>query len=138
MKVDGACLCGQITYKAEIDPDLVAVCHCSDCQVNSGSAYGVVAGVIEQRFQLLSGTLQEFEKIAESGRTRTLTFCPKCGTRIYACTKEDPSAFFGLRIGSINQRAKLTPKRQVWCNSALPWVSDLSDLVSYSTNRTRD
>lgn len=135
MKVDGACLCGYVTYEAEIDPDRVAICHCTDCQVNSGSAYGVVAGVIDERFYLLNGSLQEFEKIAESGRTRTLTFCPKCGTRIYARTKEDPSAFFGLRVGSIRQRAKLVPKKQVWCNSALPWVSDLSPIVNHGTQR---
>lgn len=134
MKVDGACLCGHITYEAEIDPDLVAVCHCTDCQVNSGSVYGVVAGVIDQRFKLLSGSLQEYDKIAESGRTRTLTFCAKCGTRIYSRTKDDPFAFFGLRVGSIRQRAKLLPKKQVWCNSALPWVMDLSAISKLATH----
>lgn len=133
MKVDGACLCGQITYEAEIDPDRVAVCHCKDCQVNSGTAYGVVAGVIDEQFKLLSGSLQEYEKTAESGRVRTLSFCGNCGTRIYARTKGDPSAFFGLRVGSIRQRAELVPKRQVWCNSALPWAADLSAISKLGT-----
>ena len=126
MKVDGTCLCGKVTFEAEIDPNRVAICHCSDCQKNSGSAYGVVASVTEGRFHLLTGTLQEYVKTAESGRVRHLSFCPNCGTRIHACTKNDPSAFFGLRVGTIRQRVQLTPKVQVWCDSALPWVSDLS------------
>ena len=133
MKVDGACLCRHITYEAEIDPDRVAVCHCNDCQVNSGSAFGVVASVINGQFKLLSGSLQEYKKIAESGRPRTLAFCGKCGTRIYAHTKEDPAAFFGLRVGSIRQRAELVPKRQVWCDSALPWVDELPAISKLGT-----
>jgi hypothetical protein len=126
MQVDGACLCGQITYTADIDPDRVAICHCADCQVNSGTAFGLVASVTENRFRLLTGTLKEYEKQSASGRKRHLSFCPECGTRIHARTKGDPTAFFGLRVGTIRQRAQLTPKVQVWCRSALPWVSDLS------------
>jgi hypothetical protein len=128
MDVDGACLCGRVTYKAVIDPERVAICHCSDCQVNSGTAFGLVASVTDGQFTLLTGDLTEYEKVAESGRVRQLSFCPTCGTRIYARTKSDPNAFFGLRVGSIRQRAELTPKVQVWCGSALPWVSDMSEI----------
>jgi hypothetical protein len=38
MKVHGACHCGQIRYEAEVDPQKVNLCNCSDCQVLSGSA----------------------------------------------------------------------------------------------------
>lgn len=129
MKIDGGCLCGQISYEAEIDPDRVAICHCSDCQINSGSAYGVVASITEGRFRLNSGELKEFEKVAASGRVRQLSFCPICGTRIHARTKGDPKAFFGLRVGTIRQRAALVPKVQVWCGSSLPWAADLSGIA---------
>ena len=37
MKIDGRCHCGCITYEAEIDPDKVMICHCTDCQTLSGS-----------------------------------------------------------------------------------------------------
>ncbi len=37
MKIDGRCHCGYITYEAEIDPEKVMICHCSDCQTLSGS-----------------------------------------------------------------------------------------------------
>ena len=134
MKVDGACLCGQVSYDAEIDVERVAICHCTDCQVNSGTAFGVVAHVIDGRFTLLSGTLKEFEKIAESGRVRKLSFCPECGTRIHARTDGDPSAFFGLRVGTIRQRRALQPKIQVWSRSALPWVCDLPTIPERATS----
>ena len=133
MKVDGGCLCGQISYEAEIDADKVAVCHCTDCQVNSGTAFGVVAQVVDGNFVLRSGKLKEFEKIAESGRVRKLSFCPECGTRIHARTDGDPSAFFGLRVGTIRQRRELKPKIQVWCRSALPWVPELPEIPERQT-----
>lgn len=133
MLVDGGCLCGFVRYEAEIDVERVAICHCNDCQVNSGTAFGLVAGVVDGGFRLLSGELKAYNKIAESGRTRTLSFCPTCGTRIHACTEDDPTAFFGLRVGTIRQRASLSPTVQVWCQSALPWASDLSSIPGRDT-----
>jgi hypothetical protein len=38
MKVEG---CGQITFEAEINPEAVRICHCTDCQTLTGSAYRV-------------------------------------------------------------------------------------------------
>ena len=128
MKVDGACLCGSVQYEAEIDPDRVVVCHCTDCQVNSGTAFGLVAQITDGGFFLKSGALKEFEKTANSGRIRKLSFCPECGTRIHARTDGDPSAFFGLRVGTVRQRKELLPNLQVWCRSALPWVSEIQSL----------
>jgi hypothetical protein len=36
MKVDGACHCGEIAYQAEVDPNTVGICHCTDCQTLAG------------------------------------------------------------------------------------------------------
>lgn len=126
MKIDGGCFCGYVTYEAEIDPDIVVVCHCTDCQRHAATAYGVVAGVKEGTFELKTGILKEFEKIAESGTRRVLSFCPECGTRIYAKPVQGEKGLFGLRTGSITQRDQLTPKRQLWTRSAQSWTADLS------------
>ena len=37
MRIDGRCHCGAITFEGEIDPDKVAICHCTDCQASTGS-----------------------------------------------------------------------------------------------------
>ena len=128
MKIDGGCLCGHITYEAEVNPEKVAVCHCTDCQTNSGTAFGVVVGVVKGNFELQTGNLKTYQKIADSGTPRTLAFCPECGTRIYACTENDDSKFFGLRVGTVTQRTELVPKVQVWCRSAQTWLGDLSSI----------
>ena len=41
MHIDGGCHCGFIKYEAEIDPNAVRICHCTDCQTLTGSAYRV-------------------------------------------------------------------------------------------------
>ena len=54
MKVDGGCHCGNITYRAEIDPDKVLICHCTDCQTLSGSAYRTVAFTREDALEFVT------------------------------------------------------------------------------------
>ena len=44
MKVSGRCYCGQISFEAAIQPDKVWVCHCTDCQTLSGSAFRTPRG----------------------------------------------------------------------------------------------
>ena len=39
MKVTGGWHCGQITYEPKVDPATVRVCHCTDCQKQTGTAF---------------------------------------------------------------------------------------------------
>ena len=122
MNVDGICLCGQIKFEADIDPKTTTICHCTDCQINSGTAFGYVVGAVDNSFKVLRGELSFYIKIADSGAKRELAFCGKCGTRIYARPVKKQSGFFGLRVGTIRQRRSLQPKRQFWKRSCLDWV----------------
>lgn len=122
MNVTGKCFCGHISYKAKIDPNLVFICHCNDCQEHSGTAFGFIAGVVDEQFHLLTGKLKSIGKVSAAGNNRDLTFCPECGTRIYAKSADDKPGFFGLRCGTIEQRNELSPKAQLWCRSAQSWA----------------
>lgn len=126
MKVDGHCFCQHITYRATVDPEQVYVCHCNDCQTHSGTAFGVVVGIVDGDFELRSGTLKTFNKTAASGTVRALAFCPECGTRIHAKTVGEGSDFFGLRTGTITQRDQLKPTLQSWTQSAQDWVQNIN------------
>ena len=132
MKIDGGCHCGQITYEAEIDPEKVIICHCSDCQSLSGSAYRSVVFTVKDGFRLLTGELKTYIKMADSGNERTQTFCPNCGSPIYASSVGDGPKVYGLRVGSVRQRDELVPKAQYWRHSAQDWVGDLSGIKTVS------
>ncbi len=128
MKIDGSCHCGKITYEAEADPAKVVICHCSDCQSLSASAFRTVAMVDAASFKLLSGEMKTYVKVAESGNQRAQTFCPDCGSAIYATSVEDQPKVLGLRVGTIKQRNELRPVKQVWTRSAQDWVGDMDSI----------
>ena len=127
MHVDGQCHCGKIAFEAEIEPDAVGICHCSDCQTLAGSAYRVVVPAPAATFKLLRGEPRIYVKTADSGNKRAHAFCPDCGSPIYAAALANTPSY-SLRIGIINQRAQLRPVRQIWCKSALPWAMDLNGI----------
>ncbi len=128
MQITGQCHCGQYQYRAKIDPGKISICHCTDCQVLTGCAYRISVHVPVEDFELKSGALKTYVKIADDGEKRAQAFCPECGTPLYAESLENP-VVRSLRVGSIHQRAELKPHRQIWCRSALPWVQDLSKIT---------
>lgn len=132
MKVNGKCHCGAITFEAEVNPDHVLICHCTDCQVMSGSAYRAIAPTRGETFKLLSGEPAIYVKTADSGAKRAQAFCATCGTPIYATSDEDQPAFYGLRVSVLEQRDDLPPKKQIWTRSAQHWASDLAGLEEFS------
>jgi hypothetical protein len=125
MKIDGRCHCGYISYEAEIDPERVVICHCTDCQTLSGSAFRTVALTRENAFRLLSGEPKIYVKIGESGTKRVQSFCPECGTPIYSSVAGDGPKVYGVRVGTARQRDQLVPKTQLWCRSSQRWLADL-------------
>lgn len=123
MHITGSCHCGKITYEAEIDPADVRVCHCTDCQKLSGTAFRIAAHAPADHFKI-QGSPKIYVKVAASGNRRAQAFCPDCGSAIYAADVENPR-FYGIRLGTCHQRAELVPSRQIWCRSALPWLAGL-------------
>src|SRR5262245_41579762 len=95
MKIDGQCHCGAVRYEAEIDPELVSVCHCTDCQALTGSPYRVTVPALAADVQL-SGKTKRYVKTAESGRQRFQHFCGECGSPIYATGEGEAAARWGL------------------------------------------
>ncbi len=127
MKADGCCHCGAVTYTAEIDPDQVVICHCTDCQTFSSAPYRVsVFGVPSENVKI-KGSPKTYIKIGGSGREVMVAFCGDCGTALYS-TKSETDSPINLRIGAIRQRGELIPKMQGFCGSAMPWASNIGGI----------
>lgn len=63
-----------------------ALCHCSSCRHYTSSIYSHNIVVPSSDFTILSGTLKEISKMADSGKTITNAFCPECGKSPYLCS----------------------------------------------------
>jgi hypothetical protein len=129
MQVDGKCHCGFIAFQAEADPEKTRVCHCTDCQTLTGTAFRTVVVAEMDSFKLLAGEPASYIKTAESGNKRVQAFCPKCGSSIYATAAGDGPKAYGLRVGILRQRDQFVPKRQIWARSAQTWAT-LADMPS--------
>jgi hypothetical protein len=129
MKIDGACSCGSIRIEGEADPNTVSVCHCTDCQTASGSAFRVSMPVKGDVFKVSGKPTIYIKTTAESGNPRAQAFCPTCGAALYSTTPgEGQQAMYIVRVGILRQRDQLTPKRQIWWRSARDWVSGLEGI----------
>jgi len=131
MRIDGGCHCGYVTYEAEVDPEKTAICHCSDCQSLSGSAFRTVVFTREGTFKLRSGELKIYVKTGESGTKRPQAFCPECGTPIYSTAVGEGPKVHAIRVGTTRQRDQLVPRMQLWCRSAQEWVADLGSVPKF-------
>ena len=127
MRITGACHCGAITIEGEADPEKVGICHCTDCQTGTGSAFRVSVLVPGDTFKMTGEPTNYVKSTAESGRPRVQAFCGRCGSPIYSTTPgEGRQASYMVRVGILRQRNAFMPKRQNWFRSALPWVTGLA------------
>jgi len=122
MEIDGKCHCGAIRYVAQVNPDEVIICHCTDCQTLSGAPYRISVAAPIRELRVI-GDPRAYCKCADSGREVTTTFCPDCGTSLWS--HGEGRDFVFLRTGSITQRADLPPTKQGFCRSAAPWAMDI-------------
>ena len=133
MKVQGSCHCGQIAYEAEVDPDRVTLCNCTDCQMLTGTGFRVSVQAPKATFRLLKGQPKVYVKTADSGTRRRHAFCVNCGTPVHSSADSDDPPAYSLRVGCLDKRAQLEPKRRLWFKSALAWAQNVSAVPAKDT-----
>ena len=117
--VRGGCQCGTVRYSLSGEIHALNVCHCRDCQTQSGSAFGMSLVIEPAAFQIESGSLQAFVTTADSGRQKTCAFCPQCGVRIYNAT----SALMSIKAGTLDDTSWLRPDAHYWVTRRQPWLT---------------
>jgi len=115
---EGGCQCGRVRYRIEGTPRKLAACHCRDCQRQSGSAFALSLDVPPEAFKLVSGELQIFSVLCDSGRTKECAFCGSCGTRIYHRGEWGMS----VKAGTLDDTSGLNPDAHYWTKRKQPWV----------------
>jgi len=133
MHIDGQCHCGRVSYEAEIDPKNVSVCHCMDCQQFTGSPYRVTVICDHEQMRLTGAAPKLYAKTGDNGGVRFQHFCGECGSPLFTSGEGGPDDW-GIRWGSIRQRAELKPVRQIWCRSAALWINTLNELPGRLTD----
>lgn len=112
----GGCLCGRVTYRLAGAPLLTAICHCTHCQKQSGSAFSV-NHVVRRSDLTVTGEMGLFEDRGESGNVIQRRFCKACGSAIVTEPIDNPDIAY-LKAGTLDDKTRILPTVQVWCASA--------------------
>lgn len=122
--IEGGCGCGHVRYRVQGLPMIVHCCHCTWCQRESGSAFAVNALIETTRVSLTAGTLDWVDTPTKSGKGQRIARCPDCRIAVwshYAYGAIGDAVIF-LRVGSLDDAARMPPDVHVFTSTKCPWV----------------
>jgi len=114
------CQCGGLTAACEGEPDYVSLCSCRDCQRRTGSAFGLVA-VYSREAVTTAGAASAYRRVAESGNTSTMHFCPTCGSTVFWDAHARPG-IISVAVGAFADPTFPMPIRTVYDEHRHPWI----------------
>jgi hypothetical protein len=120
-KLDGSCLCGKVTYSCAAEPAATAVCHCTDCQKQTGTSFSIIVAVPREAMQIEGDSLASFTTVGtDTGAEVSRQFCRECGSPIASVSEAMPQAAF-IKAGTLDDTSWLDPQLHVWTESAQSW-----------------
>jgi hypothetical protein len=121
-QLDGHCLCGKVTYRCDSEPMATIMCHCTDCQRQTGTTFSVVVGVDRDTLEVEGDSLATYTTIGEDTQQPVhRQFCSACGSPIVSLPEVTPDLAF-IKAGTLNDTSWLEPEMEIWCRSAQTWV----------------
>ncbi|MGI9433057.1 MAG: GFA family protein [Myxococcota bacterium] len=120
--VPGRCRCGHSQFVLREEPISFYLCHCTQCQAESGSAFGQTMHVRNEAIDSAEGPLREHTVEGPEGQRIRLTYCGDCLTNLWGQNVDIPQVR-GVNAGSLEDAAGLEPYGNMWTRSARPWVS---------------
>ena len=128
--LEGGCQCGKIRYRVTGAPLTLYACHCTECQSQSGSAFGMTMVVPEEAYSIIKGEPRFYRSTSSTGRTKLGAFCPDCGTRIYH-KPEWRKGTISVKPGTLDETGWLRPNVHLWTSSKQEWVTIPEDVEAY-------
>jgi hypothetical protein len=126
----GGCQCGAIRYEIHAEPLTLYVCHCTECQKQSSSAFGMSMTLPRTALKITQGSPKSWQRKAESGRDVACLFCGQCGTRLFHNPARNPD-IVNVKPGTLDDTRWLKPAGHTWVQSAQPWVALPDDALCY-------
>ena len=100
----------------EIDPGEILICHCTDCQRHSGSAFAMSMPGTTTAFHIAKGAPKPWRHESR-GAEGTSWFCDDCGGRIYGERNTRPNSV-NVRAGTLDDTTWLRPAAHLFMRSA--------------------
>lgn len=81
--IEGGCICGKLRYAIGDTPLAVIMCHCTNCQQRTGSAFSLSMLTFRKDFAVSSGESLWRDLPGGSGALHRQHICPECFTRTH-------------------------------------------------------
>ena len=120
MKITGQCFCGAVRWQSTQPPIVTRVCWCRECQYIGGGSGTVNACFLTAAFTV-TGTLNDYRSVADSGNQMHRRFCPSCGTPLFSEAESRPHLIF-VRVGTFDDPNLADPAMTIWTSSAPHWA----------------
>ena len=114
----GACHCGAVKFEARGTPSEVGLCHCIDCQKDTGAAFATFVAFKPAQVELSGKASAHF---ASSTHMRRY-FYPTCGSSMYLTDASEDEELMYFNIGVFDDTHAFTPTYEIWTDRKLPWV----------------
>ena len=111
-----------VTYSADAEPVVQAVCHCTDCQRQTGNHFSLIVAVPSATFSVEGSTLASYRTPGDDhGGDTERNFCQTCGAPVFSVSPVMPELTF-VKAGSLDDASWLQPAVEAWTSSAQPWA----------------
>ena len=118
--MQGGCLCGKVRYSTDADPVFTGVCHCKNCQKETGSAFSLDIGVPKPSLTV-TGTLKTYADRGDSGQPLYRKFCPDCGSTVLTEAAVMPDVVM-IAGGTLDDTSGVRPAMHIYVSSKQDWA----------------
>ncbi len=118
--LSGGCLCGRVRYRSAGPTVFSGVCHCTNCQRATGSAFSVAAAVPTESLTI-EGPVTTYIGRGDSGQPTTRQFCPNCGSPLASTAAVMPGITM-IEVGTLDDPGQVPVGAQIYCDSKIAWV----------------
>lgn len=127
-KINGSCLCGEITYEAENAFEKLFLCSCVQCRQITGSAFASNLFVTADAFAWLSGvdTIATYQL---PGRDISKSFCRVCGSGVPWPTSDGSKMV--VPAGSLNQEPNIAERVKIFVSERTFWSTGLEQISGH-------
>src|SRR5260370_8865105 len=133
VRMTGGCLCGAVRYEVHDVGTSIAICHCTHCRRQSGSAFSANLMVLETHYQQ-KGETKVYQDVGDSGQPVYRNFCPACGSPILSRVAASPGKVY-VKVGTLDDPAGPEPKIEVYVKDALPLGSPIPGVPRFPAPR---
>ena len=112
---EGGCQCRSVRYFVSALPLTLYACHCKECQLQSGSAFGLSMRVPDASVDMKGPTGTAYRSDPSSPRVAGV-FCRNCGTRLMH--RREGRDTVNIKPGTLDNTRWIVPVGHLWTRSA--------------------